>query len=198
MRAPSSCRLAQADLRRRHEPLEARIQPREKRNAVQHALDGGSACTTLVVPLPVVDLLLGRVCVVRPAGVMHPQVRQHGRAEAELADVADVRLVLEPEDLLLVLAEAADALVELTRGDRAAAAGRATEQPNAVLLDERVLVRADVVPVARREVVGIVLEVRGEEADLRQALERVEERRVPAGRSARPRRRRARSSTALS
>ena len=66
---------------------------------------------------------------------------------------------------LLVLRKPADALVELPRRHRAAAAGGAAEQPDAVLLDERVLVRADVMPVTRREVVRIVLEVGGEKAD---------------------------------
>ena len=47
---------------------------------------------------------------------------------------------------------------------------------------ELVLVRADVVSIARRQVVRVVLEVGREEPDRRQSLERVEQRRVPAGR----------------
>ena len=51
------------------------------------------------------------------------------------------------------------------RRDRAAAPGGPVQQLHAVLLDERVLVRADVVPVPRGQVMRVVLEVGGEEAD---------------------------------
>ena len=56
--------------------------------------------------------------------------------------------ILEPEDLLLALTEAADTLVELPRGDRAAAAGRAVAAAARRSPPRRVLVGPDVMPVA--------------------------------------------------
>ena len=54
------------------------------------------------------------------------------------------------------------------------------QQPHAVLLDERVLVRPDWWRMREAEVVRIVLEVGREEPDRRGAAERVEQHRVPA------------------
>ena len=112
------------------------------------------------------------------------QVGQDRRRVAEALDVLDVGGVLEPEDLVLLLAEAAAR--SLSSRDVIAqpppAGPRSRRTP--LLLDERVLVRAHLVAEPRRLVVRVVLEIGGQEADLGQLHEGVAQHRVPALRGA--------------
>ena len=128
--------------------------------------------------------VLGRAlrCVVGAAGVQQLDVLQVRGLEAELLDVGDVGLVLEPEHLVALLAESADPLVELPRRDRAASADRPSQQRDAVHDLGRVEVRPLFVHDARRLVVRVLGEVRRQEADPGQALEGLEQRAIPLGR----------------
>src|SRR4051794_22611584 len=162
------------------EPAEAGVERADARDLHEGPLDRRPAPLARPVLAPVLGLLLGDRGVVRAAGVVHAQIGHDRRPVPERVDVADVARVLEPEDLGLALLEAARQLVEPARRDRAAAAGRSGEEAHAVVLDELVLVRAHVVTDPRRLVVEVVLEVRGQEADVRQRHVRVAHHPVPA------------------
>ena len=85
---------------RRDEPVETCVQAFHQRDPHESTLDGVPAFLTREPPSPVLRLLVRDLRVVRAAGVMNPQIGQNGRAEADLLEVGDVLLVLEPEDLL--------------------------------------------------------------------------------------------------
>src|SRR6185436_17439145 len=137
------------------EPPEALVQRPAAGDSDERLLDGRAATLLGPVLAPVLRLLLGDRRVVGAAGVVHAQVGQHRAREADLLDLLDVGRVLEPEDLFLALLESADALVELARGDRTAAARRPAQEVDAVLDGRRVLMRAHVVADVRGLVVRV-------------------------------------------
>ena len=104
----------------RNEPAESSVQTRDERDPDKRTLNGIFSVLPGFLPLPVVDLLLRRLGVVRAAGVVDSEIGEHRGAEADALEVGDIRGILEPEDLLLALTKAADTFVQLSGGDRAA------------------------------------------------------------------------------
>src|SRR5215207_2724285 len=109
------------------------------------------------------------------------EVCEDRRPIAQLAYIAYVRGRLVPEDELLVLAESADAVVDLARRDGDTAPRRSLEyaKPVDLLPHEDVALVLDVLEVAICGIVRIFLQIGDEVADVRDPLERVEQRLVP-------------------
>jgi hypothetical protein len=113
------------------------------------------------------------------------ELLENRRSIAEFADGTNVRGGLMPEDQLLVLAESADAVVDLPRRHGAAASRRTFEDSHTphFLTRKDVPLLFHVLQVAIRRIVRILFEIGNEIADLRNFSKRLEERSVPMMRS---------------
>src|SRR5438094_3189286 len=144
------------------EPLVASIERRDEGHAQEQALDRVFPRKDSV--LSAVERGLGRrsLRVVRAPGMPDAHSLEYRRPVAEPMDVSYVSGVFVPEDELSALAESADAIVQLTRRHRAAAARGALEDRYAVDLttDIGIPVLAQVLDVSGCRVVGVIDETR--------------------------------------